>query len=243
MQGRPARMPARDRSRSRLGWPATTRIPTTPSFFRRPDGILATAGTHGFLSTDPKMNAIFVAAGAGSTRGADPTPLEVKHSRTFLPFSLFRTSYLTGHIAPGVITLHRKEEICGAHPNAPRMNDTRKRAPGLSPLRVEKTGARSRTPRSSLIRPIPDHAHFNDEGCTIDGDQFRKSIPIRTLKDAARPKRQASLTSTLRGLEVLESRELLATFTVTNLHHSGAGSLRQAIIESNAATGAEHHRL
>ena len=38
-------------------------------------------------------------------------------------------------------------------------------------------------------------------------------------------------------LEVLESRELLATFTVTNLHNSGAGSLRQAIIASNAQAG------
>ncbi len=36
-----------------------------------------------------------------------------------------------------------------------------------------------------------------------------------------------------RGVEVLESRELLATFLVTNLRNYGAGSLRQAIIESN----------
>ena len=44
--------------------------------------------------------------------------------------------------------------------------------------------------------------------------------------------------TTLRGLEVLESRELLSTFTVTNLHNSGAGSFRQAIIESNHQQGA-----
>ena len=42
----------------------------------------------------------------------------------------------------------------------------------------------------------------------------------------------------LRGVEALENRELLATFTVTNLHSGGAGSLRQAIINSNAQPGA-----
>jgi len=40
-------------------------------------------------------------------------------------------------------------------------------------------------------------------------------------------------------LEVLETRELLATFTVMNLHNSEAGSLRQAIIEFNARPGAD----
>ena len=41
----------------------------------------------------------------------------------------------------------------------------------------------------------------------------------------------------MRGLEILESRELLATFTVTNLHNSGTGSLRQAIIAANGQPG------
>ena len=41
------------------------------------------------------------------------------------------------------------------------------------------------------------------------------------------------------GVEVLESRELLATFLVTNLRNYGAGSLRQAIIESNKRPGAD----
>ena len=38
-------------------------------------------------------------------------------------------------------------------------------------------------------------------------------------------------------LEDLEGRQLLSTFTVTNTHDSGTGSLRQAIISSNATTG------
>jgi parallel beta-helix repeat protein len=38
-------------------------------------------------------------------------------------------------------------------------------------------------------------------------------------------------------LEDLEGRQLLSTFTVTNTNNSGSGSLRQAIIASNAATG------
>jgi trimeric autotransporter adhesin len=57
-------------------------------------------------------------------------------------------------------------------------------------------------------------------------------------KKVARSKRQWSPRSKRPGVEVLESRELLATFTVTSLDRSGAGSLRQAIIESNGQPGA-----
>ncbi len=38
-------------------------------------------------------------------------------------------------------------------------------------------------------------------------------------------------------LEDLEGRQLLSTFTVTNTNDSGTGSLRQAIVSSNATTG------
>ena len=37
---------------------------------------IPTAGAHGFLSTEPKMNAIFVAAGAGIKRGMNLTTIE-----------------------------------------------------------------------------------------------------------------------------------------------------------------------
>ena len=66
-------------------------------------------------------------------------------------------------------------------------------------------------------------------------DRFRGGLS----RKRARSKRKACLGSTLRGLEILESRELLSPFTVTNLHNAGAGSLRQAIIGSNNQPGAD----
>lgn len=53
----------------------------------------------------------------------------------------------------------------------------------------------------------------------------------------ARRNRSRTRTGPPRDVEILERRELLTTFTVTNLHGSGAGSLRQAIIASNAHPG------
>ncbi|MBI3462057.1 MAG: right-handed parallel beta-helix repeat-containing protein [Planctomycetes bacterium] len=58
--------------------------------------------------------------------------------------------------------------------------------------------------------------------------------------------RPNSATSRSRGLytrrirlEPLEDRRLLATFVVQNTNNSGAGSLRQAILDANARTGAD----
>src|SRR5262249_51418713 len=46
------------------------------------------------------------------------------------------------------------------------------------------------------------------------------------------------LFQTRPGLELLEDRRLLSIFTVSNTNDSGAGSLRQAILDANtAATG------
>jgi hypothetical protein len=44
-------------------------------------------------------------------------------------------------------------------------------------------------------------------------------------------------------LELLEGRELLAAFSITNTNDSGAGSLRQAIIDSNKATGSSANTI
>ena len=40
-------------------------------------------------------------------------------------------------------------------------------------------------------------------------------------------------------VEVLEDRRMLAMFTVANLDDAGVGSLRQAILDANAAGGAD----
>ncbi|MHB1556356.1 MAG: hypothetical protein ACYC61_02630 [Isosphaeraceae bacterium] len=67
---------------------------------------------------------------------------------------------------------------------------------------------------------------------------FRREQTLSTRKTPARPgRRPARNTVRRRELEVLETRALLTTFTVTNLHAAGAGSLRQAILQSNSHPG------
>ena len=51
--------------------------------------------------------------------------------------------------------------------------------------------------------------------------------------------RQTSPRRFFHCLEVLEGRTLPSTFTVLNLADSGAGSLRQAIMDANASSGAD----
>jgi trimeric autotransporter adhesin len=67
-------------------------------------------------------------------------------------------------------------------------------------------------------------------------ERARRFQPVRSVTHF-HARRQASRKLALSGLEVLESRELLSTFAVTNLQNAGAGSFRQAIIESNAQSG------
>ncbi|QEH36148.1 hypothetical protein OJF2_47080 [Aquisphaera giovannonii] len=59
-----------------------------------------------------------------------------------------------------------------------------------------------------------------------------------SLASRRRPRRHVG-----RAVEVLEDRRLLSTFTVTNRHNSGDGSLRWAIVSSNSSPGADTIRF
>ena len=59
------------------------------------------------------------------------------------------------------------------------------------------------------------------------------------LRKLARSRRQASPRSKVGRLEILESRQLLSTFAVKNLHDSGRGSIHQAIVESHKRPSAD----
>lgn len=52
-----------------------------------------------------------------------------------------------------------------------------------------------------------------------------------------RPRRSRHAPAVRRGVEILEDRQLLATFTVSSLENAGAGSLRQAIVAANRSPG------
>ena len=62
-------------------------------------------------------------------------------------------------------------------------------------------------------------------------------FPSAMISRRERSRRGASARLRTRVLEMLEERQLLSTFTVTSLGDSGAGTLRQAIISSNATPG------
>ncbi|WP_406698198.1 right-handed parallel beta-helix repeat-containing protein [Singulisphaera sp. Ch08] len=66
-----------------------------------------------------------------------------------------------------------------------------------------------------------------------DAIRFKSAFSSRMK----RSKRRASVHSRVCGIEVLEDRQLLSTFTVSNLNQAGVGSLRRAILESNAQPG------
>jgi uncharacterized repeat protein (TIGR01451 family) len=61
-------------------------------------------------------------------------------------------------------------------------------------------------------------------------------------RSSRQKRRPRSVTYTPR-LEQVEARQLLATFTVTSVADSGAGSLRQAILDANATPGANAIRF
>jgi hypothetical protein len=59
---------------------------------------------------------------------------------------------------------------------------------------------------------------------------------LRDRKNERAPRRLAKTRRRFQ-VEALEGRQLLSTFTVSNTNDSGSGSLRQAILSSNATTG------
>ena len=95
-----------------------------------------------------------------------------------------------------------------------------------------------RVGRREFTGENPGSGRLQEEGCFVMAPACVNRFRSGLSKALARPASRCS-PQRLRGVEVLESRELLATFTVTNLHNSGAGSLRQAIIESNKQPGAD----
>ena len=72
-----------------------------------------------------------------------------------------------------------------------------------------------------------------------DGVGFDQSVPNAMPDKSRARRRRGRRRSTIHGLEVLETRDLLATLTVTNLQNAGTGSFRQAIIEANKRPGAD----
>jgi hypothetical protein len=64
--------------------------------------------------------------------------------------------------------------------------------------------------------------------------------PERNRNSRPRPRRQQPQPVTARlSFELLEDRTVPSTFTVLNLADSGAGSLRQAVLDANATPGAD----
>src|SRR5262245_9278867 len=62
---------------------------------------------------------------------------------------------------------------------------------------------------------------------------------LRSVLSNGRRQPAASRTHRKLRLQPLEVRDVPATFTVTNLSDSGAGSLRQAILDASGAAGAD----
>src|SRR4051812_44271555 len=60
-----------------------------------------------------------------------------------------------------------------------------------------------------------------------------------SARQASRARNGGRLRGFVPQLEPLEDRAVPATFLVSNLNDAGAGSLRQAILDSNGAAGAD----
>lgn len=78
----------------------------------------------------------------------------------------------------------------------------------------------------------PGRARLARAGISVPG--ILSMPPIERPRLAVRPRKLRRP-----GLESLESRQLLAVFTVNSLADSGAGTLRQAILDANNASGGD----
>src|SRR5690242_12649157 len=65
----------------------------------------------------------------------------------------------------------------------------------------------------------------------------RRPRPHRRRRPISPPSPRGGVRRTVLRIEWLEDRTVLSTFTVTNIGDAGPGSLRQAILDSNAAIG------
>src|SRR6516225_11540093 len=66
-----------------------------------------------------------------------------------------------------------------------------------------------------------------------------KSGPARTRRERRRRPKRHQRQHFVPRLEALECRTLPSSFTVLNLADSGPGSLRQAVLDANAHSGAD----
>ena len=108
-----------------------------------------------------------------------------------------------------------------------QQNDCRSSAQPCESLGPESR--RTSAGRSTMITPLRPTKHAG-------------SAPHRLSRRRRRTASPAVFSGTIfrlrPRLEVMEDRTLLSTFLVSNTGDSGPGSLRQAILDSNAATGA-----
>ena len=64
-------------------------------------------------------------------------------------------------------------------------------------------------------------------------------FPFSRRRSKQQPKSQNKPAQRFGTFELLEGRAMLTTYSVVNLHDSGSGSLRQAILDANNNAGAD----
>src|SRR4051794_30640544 len=86
--------------------------------------------------------------------------------------------------------------------------------------------------------PLPSHHRVAGE-VAMSRLVRRLLAPAFASPSPARPSRRAAALRTRLLVQGLEGRVVPASFTVLNTSDAGAGSLRQAILSSNAANDAD----